>query len=160
MIPNRPQGTTNFHRWAQGVHDKTFGGLRPSESQGAFIDTTTKGSFSRPKSQPLRPQAAIFTVYQSGTWLEFKVTAGYVITTADPVIPANIETTITITSGVEFYWFYIDFSSTPTITASATRPTWDATKIPIAWVDTLTDVADSISTIHPYREFIYNPCAT
>jgi hypothetical protein len=105
-------------------------------------------------------QENLFNIYQSSTWLKYKVTAGYLITTGNPITVTNTETEITITTGVARYWFYLDVTATTAaIATSATTLTWDATnKIPIGWVDTDTYSAESRAVIHQ-REHIFVPCA-
>ena len=101
-----------------------------------------------------------FLLYQSGTWLQWKVTDGILITTSDPITVTNVETQFTLTSGVARYWFYIDVTATTgTIATSATTLVWSATKIPLGWVNT-TNTTDSISV--PTQFFplhLFNPCA-
>lgn len=107
---------------------------------------------------PGRALIDVFEIYQSDTWLKFKVTTGFVIIDGDPVIPTDVETEFTLTSGVARYWFYIDFAGTPTIATAAVTPSWDATKVPLGWVDTATYAGTTRSEIHQ-REHIFNPCA-
>ena len=101
-----------------------------------------------------------FEIYQTDTWLKYKVKQGYVITTGEPIEPTNIETEITITAGVEFYWIYVSLTATTaTVLSSATLPTWSISIVPIGWVDTLTGEADTIATINQFlHDNIFVPC--
>lgn len=103
-----------------------------------------------------------FRIYQSDTWLKYKVTTGKVITTGDPITATNIETEITITSGVLRYWFYMEMTATTAeVKTSATTLAWSALLIPIGWVDTLTGVATTTPDIQQFiTTNIFNPCAT
>ena len=158
ITPQRPQGTTKFHSWAQQVHDRAFGSTRANESSGANVSRTTKGFFSPiPKTQAQVSNP--FQIYQSTSWLKYKVTTGKVIATGDPITPTNVEAEITITSGVARYWFYLEMTSTTAeVKTSATTLTWSNTLIPIGWVDTS---VTNVGTINQFlRDHVFNPCAT
>lgn len=101
-----------------------------------------------------------FRIYKGSTWLKYKVSTGFVITTGDVITPTNIDTEITITTGVARYWFYLDITTTTAaVASSATTPTWDASKIPIGWVDTDTYEASSRGVIYQFlRDHVYHPC--
>lgn len=100
-----------------------------------------------------------FRIYQSDTWLKYKVTTGKVIAAGDPITPTNVETEITITSGVARYWFYLEMTATTAeVKTSATTLTWSTTLIPIGWVDTS---VTNVGTINQFlRDHVFNPCAT
>jgi len=102
-----------------------------------------------------------FKIYQTTSWLTFKVMTGYVITTGNPIVPSMIETSFTLSSGVALYWFYVDMTATTAeIKTSSTTLPWSSSKIPIGWVDTSTGAASSASTISQFvRDHIFNPCA-
>lgn len=103
-----------------------------------------------------------FRIYQSGDWLTYKVTDGFAITTGDPITVTNIETEITITSGVAYYWFYLEMTATTAeVKSSATTLVWSNLLIPIGWVDTYTNGAYEIADINQMlRDNVFNPCAT
>ena len=101
-----------------------------------------------------------FQIYQSVSWLKFKVTTGMVLTgtTGTIVTPNYVETEFTLTGGVAEYWFYISLSASPAIVKSATQPTWDETMIPIGFVDT-SNTTTEVSTITQFYPFgAYVPC--
>jgi hypothetical protein len=101
-----------------------------------------------------------FQLYQSGTWLQWKVTTGYFKPAGATIIPTDVETQFTLTSGVAEYWFWLEVTNTTAVvTASATEPTWTINKVLIGWVDTDTDSASFIAT--PYQFLLTNvqiPC--
>ena len=103
-----------------------------------------------------------FEIYQSGTWLQYKVREGYYITTGNPITVTAIETEFTLTSGVLRYWFYIDASgATPEVKTSSTTLDWSSNKIPLGWVDTSTGSTANVSTPYQFvRDHIFNPCIT
>lgn len=100
-----------------------------------------------------------FKIYQTGTWLQFKVMAGYVITTGDPITPSGLETTITVTSGDSQYWIYMDMTtSTATIQNNGTTPTWAVSKIPIGWIDA-SNTTDQVAVIYQFtHDNVFLPC--
>lgn len=102
-----------------------------------------------------------FQIRRSSTWLKFQVGEGWVITTGEPIVPTNMDTDITITAGVEFYWLYLALTTTTaTVTSSASLPAWAVSMVPIGWIDTLTDEADEVSTIYQMlHDNVYVPCA-
>lgn len=101
-----------------------------------------------------------FEIYQSDTWLKFKVKTGYVITTGDPFVPSGVESEFTLTSGVTRFYFVLTITpTTATITTSSTVPTWAVDLIPLGWVDTATDSGTSISTIYQFTDtHVFSPC--
>ncbi len=106
-------------------------------------------------------QAAPFEIYQSGTWLQYKVKTGIIIANGDPITASDIETEFVLTSGVLRYWFYIEMdSTTASINVSSTTQEWSVNKIPIGWVDTQSGSSSSISTIYQVlRDHVFNPCS-
>ena len=107
------------------------------------------------------PGASVpFQIRRSSTWLKFQVGDGRVITTGEPIEPTNIDTDITITAGVEFYWIYLAITTTTAaVTSSASTPAWAISLVPIGWVDTLTNEADEVSTIYQFiHDNVYIPC--
>lgn len=100
-----------------------------------------------------------FKIYQTGTWLQFKVMSGYVITTGDPITPSGLETTITTTTNKPRHWIYVDITpSTATIQNTFTTPTWATDKIPIGWVDTTNTTAERAVIYQFTHDNIFNPC--
>jgi hypothetical protein len=92
-----------------------------------------------------------FEIYQTESWLKYKVKTGYVITTGNEIVPTYVETEFTITSGVLRYWFYVEVASgasTAEIKTSATTLAWDSTKIPLGWIDTQTGAGTNTAKIH------------
>lgn len=108
-----------------------------------------------------KSKAHPFEIYQTSTWLKYKVRTGYAITTGAPFEPANVETEFTLTSGVAKYYFVLTFSSSSaaTITTSSTLPAWGIDVIPIGWVDTATYAAVTHGQIEQFtHDNIFSPC--
>lgn len=126
---------------------------------GYTVKKTPDGSTIDLGTQFIRPRP--FSIVPSSTWLKYQVTTGYVITSGDVITPTGTDTDITLTSGVERYWIYLDVTtSTAAVQSSATTPTWDTNKIPIGWVDTDTDSGTSKSTAYQFlTDHVYIPCA-
>lgn len=102
-----------------------------------------------------------FKIYQSDTWLKFKVREGIVITTGEAITPTGIDTEITIDSGTEKHWIYLDITAdAASVENDATLPTWTVDKIPIGWIDA-SDEENEISEIHQFvHDNIFVPCVT
>jgi hypothetical protein len=102
-----------------------------------------------------------FQIYQTGSWLKYKVKTGIVITTGNPITATGIESEFTIGSGVLRYWFYMEMTATTAqVKTSPTTLEWSADKIPIGWVDTSTSSGTSIAYIYQViKDHIFNPCA-
>lgn len=113
----------------------------------------------RRKGASVRSGKIFFRIYRGSTWLKAKVAIGPIITTGDLIVPSNVDTDLTLTSGVAKNWIYVDMTSTTAVFAvSATLPTWAIDKIPIGYVDT-TDTTDERQVITQIRkEHIFNPC--
>jgi len=99
----------------------------------------------------MRPQGGVqtggfpFEIYQNGTWLEWAVRTGYVVETGNPWVPAEVDSTFTLTSGVPFYWLWLDVEAQE-VKQSDTVLEWTAKVIPIGWVDTDTGSATETAT--------------
>jgi len=104
-----------------------------------------------------------FEIYQSDTWLKYKVRFGVVITTGEPILTTSgIETEFTLTSGVIRYWFLLTISggTSAAISTAATVPAWSTSIIPIGWVDTNTYSGTSRGVIYQFtHDNIFVPCA-
>lgn len=160
-IPNKLSGNGSITNAINALIDAVRE-MSPRESKDSLMERGPMGTTQRPRvTGGGAAQDIPFQIYQTSTWLKYKVKAGDVITTADPIVATGIEVEKTITSGVLRYWFYIEMTSTTAeIKVSATTLTWDSNKIPIGWVDTQTDSATSKATIHQFvRDHIFNPCA-
>lgn len=162
-LPQRLSGTGKLARASNGLID--FGrSLRPLESNDTLLEHGPLGTIRRArKSISGSSIETPFEIYQSGSWLEFKVKVGYVIMNGEPVISVGgVETLFTLTSGVTRYWFLITLTvGAATISISPTVPAWSATVIPIGWVDTDTHSAESASTIYQFvHDNIFSPCIT
>jgi hypothetical protein len=110
--------------------------------------------------EPPRLKPAPFQIYQTTTWLKYKVKTGIVITTGNPITATGIESEFTITSGVSRYWFYIDMtSSAAEVKTSSTTLTWSKSKIPVGYVDTSTGSGSSTAYIYQVlSDNVFNPC--
>jgi hypothetical protein len=102
-----------------------------------------------------------FTISQSTDWLTYKVSTGLVVLSGDPITPTQVDVDLTITAGVEHYWFYIDIGTTTAeVKTSATTLAWGCNKIPLGWVDTLTNQATTTAKIYQLqRDHIFSPGA-
>jgi hypothetical protein len=103
-----------------------------------------------------------FHIYQqSSSWLDFKVSTGYIITTGDPIEPTNTETTLTLSGGVLRYWIYLEMTATEAeVKKSATTLEWSADKIPIGWVDTSTGSGTETAIVYQVlKGHVFDPCA-
>ena len=139
------------------------GRIRIQRGQKDSVIYADNGVFITIKDRQYETDAETFPfqIYQSGTWLKYKVKTGIVITTGNPITATNIETEITLTSGVLRYWFYMEMTSTTAeVKTSATTLAWSADKIPLGWVDTSTGSGSSTATIYQViTDHIFNPCA-
>lgn len=100
-----------------------------------------------------------FRIYSTTSWLKYKVTTGKAITTGNPIAVSAVETEFTITSGVTYYWFYLEMTATTAeVKVSATTPTWSTNLIPIGWVNTVDTGIGVINQV--LRDHVFNPCAT
>ena len=98
-----------------------------------------------------------YELYAGSTWLKVLASSGYLITTGVAVESTAVDTELTLTSGLDECWVYLDIP-TNTVTVSATLPTWDVDKFPLGWVDT-TDTVNEIAEIHQFWDSnIYYPC--
>ena len=109
-----------------------------------------------------------FKIEQGSTWLKFFVSTGYAIASDHALVPTHAgpdgsgnRHEFTLTSGVPKFYFCLVFTS-PTgaiITTSSTLPAWGIDVIPIGWVDTDTDSADSESIIYQFlNDHVFSPC--
>lgn len=139
-------------RWARSHELHSAPGYRKIPNAGGGFSLVIENKATDGGADP-------FSIYQSDTWLKFKVRTGYVIQTGEPIVPTAVETEFTITTGVAEYWFYLDLTSTPEVKTSATTLTWSSSLIPIGWVDTDTYSADSRSVITQFlRDHVFVPC--
>ena len=140
------------------------GRIRIQRGQKDSVIYADNGVFITIKDRQYETDAETFPfqIYQSGTWLKYKVKTGYYITTGNPITVTAIETEFTLTSGVLRYWFYIDASgATPEVKTSSTTLDWSSNKIPLGWVDTSTGSTANVSTPYQFvRDHIFNPCIT
>lgn len=102
-----------------------------------------------------------FTIYNTTSWLKYKVTAGYVVRGGNPITATGIESEFTISGSVLRYWFYIELTDTTAeIKTSSTTLTWGCELIPIGWVDTLTGLSATSAQIYQLnRDHIFSPIA-
>lgn len=155
--PPKPVGSGPFITYCQWVWDELS--RRYEDTETVKWNITTRGISARAANLRKSGIELPFQIYQTTTWLKFKVTTGYVITTGVAVTPALVETEFTITSGVLRYWFYLDLTAAATVAASSTLPTWGIDIIPIGWVDTSTYSAESRSVIYQFtRDHVFSPC--
>lgn len=106
-------------------------------------------------------RALPFQIYQTSTWLKYKVTTGKFKPSGAIIVPTDVETEFTITSGVAEYWFWLELTNTTAVVnASATGPSeWTINQIPIGSVDTLTGLATTTAIINQfYPHHLYLPC--
>jgi hypothetical protein len=158
--PSPPQGNgaqevwmRRFMAWiSQFELNGVVGGIKKPNPNGdgysLVIDRQTAGGDANP-----------FRIYQSGDWLHYKVTTGWVVRDGVPILATNIETELPITASVQYYWFYLELTdTTAAINTSATTLVWSCTKIPLGWVDTLTGVAtDTPAITNLIRDHLFSP---
>jgi hypothetical protein len=100
-----------------------------------------------------------FKIYQTGSWLTYKVSAGYAITTGSRITVTNVDTDIPVTIGA-LNWIYIEMTATTAVVKTTTTTlTWSSTLIPIGYVDTSTYVSTTKPIIYQLlKADIFNPC--
>ena len=152
ITPIKP-GSDSRKNW------RTINEIAAGLSGLGFQNQDRRGAIAGLRQRPRDMNTSPFQIYQSGTWLQYKVTDGIFITTGDPITVTNVETQFTLTSGVARYWFYVDVTATTgEIATSATTLEWSAARIPLGWVDT-TNTTDSISVpTQFYPLHLFNPC--
>lgn len=157
--PNEISGTHPLAGWCNKLL-RAAKASRVHKGLGYDISHTTDGTILKLAAGGGGVTINPFTIYQSSTWLKFKVTTGYVIKTGDAIVPALVETEFTVNTGVGSAWLYIDLSD-DTIKLTETTPTWTVDEIPIGWVDTSTYAAQTRSVIYQFlTTHVYNPCTT
>ena len=112
------------------------------------------------KGAPESSSSLPFKIKRGSSWLKFKIGTGWFKPNGATIVPTDVETEITITSGVEEYWFWLELTNTTaTVSHSATEPEWTINRVPIGWVDTLTHVSESRSLVRQFlRGHVYIPC--
>ena len=159
IFPNELGGTHPLASWG----NKLLRAARASvvvSGHGYNATTTPAGTFLKIETG----QDGItfpFKIVPGSTWLKFKVTTGYVITTGAPFVPTDVDTEFTLTSGVAKYYFLLTMTDATTaeISVSSTLPVWSVEIVPIGWVDTNTYSGSSRSVIYQFcRENIFSPC--
>jgi hypothetical protein len=157
--PNLLGGTHKLVGWLNSL----LIGCRAAEIKQVIgpgrLISSTDGKIIEIYHRPAQFEAHPFRIYQSDTWLKYKVTDGIAITTGNPITVTNTETEITITSGVTYYWFYLEMTATTCeVKSSATTLVWSNLLIPIGWVDTT--VANVGDINQALKDNVFNPCAT
>jgi hypothetical protein len=161
-LPKRPTGNDPEALFMQWVFDELtiFGRLVSVPGKISF-ERTTRGII--PVLNPQRGNAAgeqyPFRIYKGTTWLNAKVATGHILTTGDLVTPSNVDTDLTLVTATAKNWIYVDLTSTTaTLAASATLPTWAVDKIPIGYVDTTNTSAELQVITQIRKEHIFDPC--
>lgn len=156
--PNEMSGSHPLASWLNKLL-KFAKSLLLISGPGYKVTRTTNGTVIQLDPAACQPKHP-FKVYPGSTWLKWKVAAGYVIYTPSGALTesTNTDTEITVTTGIADGWIYAD-ASTPTVAYSTTRPTWSATIIPIAQIDTLTLQADTVAIVTQFcTTNIFSPC--
>jgi hypothetical protein len=159
QIPNKLSGNGVIHSAVNALIDCVRECV-PRESKDVVMERGPNGFIAKPKAASFSGTEKIpFRIYQSDTWLKYKVTTGYIVRSGDPITATGIEVEKTITGSVLRYWFYIELTETTAeIKTSATTLEWSCDIVPIGWVDTLTDVATTKATIYQLnRDHLFSP---
>ena len=139
---------------------RTINDIGRALNAGMLPEQQDRSAIAGLRQRPRDFRYAPFQLYQSGTWLQWKVTTGWFKPAGPTIVPTDVETQFTLTSGEAEYWFWLEVTNTTAVvTASATEPTWTINQVLIGWVDTDTDSASSIAT--PYQFLLTNvqiPC--
>ena len=160
-IPNKLPGNGAIHAAINALIECAREAY-PREGKNSRMERGPLGTIIRPVSEDRGGGGEIpFEIYQTSTWLKYKVRTGLYVGTGNPITVANIETELTLTGGVLRYWIYIEATSTTAeVKKSATVLDWSSSKIPIGWVDTQTNLATTTAKITQFvRDHIFNPCA-
>ncbi|TXH09999.1 MAG: hypothetical protein E6R03_15970 [Hyphomicrobiaceae bacterium] len=131
-------GDDSRRNWRQ-INELIIGAEKlklPGQSQAAIL----AGLIGRQRD-PGTP----FHPYQGSTWLKWYVSTGYLVTNGNPIVPSQVDVEFTLTSGVPYYWFWLDVEAQEVKTTDTTLE-WTARKIPLCWVDTDTQSAEQIAT--------------
>lgn len=158
--PSPPQGSDPREQWMRSLLQwvsqfeltSIVGGLKKPNPGGGYslvIPNNSIGGGDHP-----------FRIYQTTSWLKYKVTTGWFKPNGATIVPTDVETEITITSGVAEYWFWLEVTNTTaSVASSATEPDWTINQIPIGWVDTNTYSGDSRAVINQFlKDHVYIPC--
>lgn len=139
---------------------RTINEISQSLNAAGVTNAAPAGALARLREVGRDHQPQPFRIYGGDTWLEFKVAAGYLVLTGDPIVPTDLDTAFTLTAGVARYWFYLEISSgTAVVKKSSTTLAWSGSLIPLGWVDTTT----GSPTVRPdveqlVHDHIFNPC--
>lgn len=100
-----------------------------------------------------------FKIYQTGSWLTYKVSAGYAVTTGSRITVTNVDTDIPVVDS-SLNWIYIEMTATTAVVKTTTTTlTWSATLIPVGYVDTSTYHTTTKPIIYQLlKSDIFNPC--
>jgi hypothetical protein len=115
----------------------------------------------RRNTPPTEPGAYPFRIRRGDDWLHYIVGEGHIITTGNPlVVVTGLETPLAVTASVSKFYIYCEMTATAAeFKTAASAPLWDVTKIPIGWIDTLTNEADERGIITQFwKQNIFNPC--
>lgn len=165
FIPPRPVETPGcdsaFIRFCQWLWDQNTRPLINTDT--VQFQVTSRGIEAKAARRSVSPQLENpFTISQSTDWLTYKVSTGLVVLSGDPITPTQVDVDLpAITAGVEHYWFYMDIGTTTAeVKTSATTLSWGCNKIPLGWVDTLTNQSTTTAKIYQLqRDHIFSPGA-
>lgn len=156
MIAPLKKGDFVTHNWR--TINEIAAQLNRSSLPDQSRDAGIAGQRQRPKDFAT---AHPFQIVQSTDWLTYKIVTGKVIITGDPIPVSGLNSDITVDAGASRFWIYVELTTTTaTIAASATTPTFSTELIPIGWVDT-TDTGNEIGVITQFlHDNIFSPCVT
>ena len=157
-FPNEMSGTHPLAGWC----NKLLRAAKASRVSNGIGYKTRIGSDGTILEVDVASRAGVsepFKIYQTSSWLTYKVTTGYIVRSANPITATGIEADKTLTAGVARYWFYIEMTaSAAEIKTSATTLAWSCDKVPIGWVDTLTGQATTTAQIYQLnKDHIFSP---
>lgn len=160
--PKRPSGDTPFARFCQWVWDWiTRRGRLVSVPGQIEFSYTEQGIVPRVIARAGSAGVATpnpFRIYRSDEEaLKFMVSSGYVITTSAEFQPLNLSIEHTVTVGQK-KWLSLQISSTSaSVVASTTQPTYSVSLIPIGWVSASSE--SSVTVFQFLRDHVFIPCA-
>ena len=155
-FPKELTGTHPLVGWCNNLL-KAARASRVSAGRGYKYRVTSDGTILEVDSTENKSHP--FKIYQTGSWLTYKVSAGYAVTTGSRITVTNVDTDIAVSSSAT-NWIYIEMTpTTAEVKTTTTTLTWSATLIPVGYVDTSTYHTTTKPIIYQLlKSDIFNPC--